>query len=163
MFREMRRKNQLLPQEEALKILASASSGVLALLGDDGYPYALPISFACDQGRLYFHSASAGHKLDAIRQCPKASFCVVAKDDVQPEAFTTHYTSVIAFGILRILQQPEEIRRGLELLVEKYAAQVDPQLREKTVAEGVPRTCVLELEIQHITGKEAIELTKKRT
>lgn len=162
MFREMRRKNQLLPQEETLRILASASSGVLALLGDQGYPYALPISFAYSQGRIYFHSASSGHKLDALRQCPKASFCVIAGDHVMPETFTTHYTSVIAFGVLRVLEQPEEIRKGLELLVEKYCAQVDPALQEKTVSEGVPRTCVIELEIQHVTGKEAVELSKAR-
>ena len=162
MFREMRRNKQLLPQEETNRILTLATSGVLALQGDQGYPYALPISFAYSQGRIYFHSASAGHKVEAVGRCPKASFCVVAGDQVRPEAFTTHYTSVIAFGLVRVLEDPKEIRGGMEALVEKYCPQVDPALREKTIAQGLSRTCVLEMEIQHITGKEALELAKAR-
>ena len=77
MFREMRRKNQQLPQEECNRILQVATSGVLAVDGDDDYPYAVPISFVCEDGRLYFHVAKSGHKLDALRRNPKASFCII--------------------------------------------------------------------------------------
>ena len=77
MFREMRRKRQLLPQEQALEILENNTSGVLALSGDGGYPYAVPMSYVYNDGKIYFHCAKAGHKIDAIRSCDKASFCVV--------------------------------------------------------------------------------------
>ena len=79
MFRDMRRKQQALPYEESVTILESASSGVLAVLGDEGYPYTVPLSYVYREGKLYFHCASEGHKLDAIRGCDKASFCVIEK------------------------------------------------------------------------------------
>ncbi len=89
MFREMRRKRQQLPEEECLRILREATSGVLAVEGDGGYPYAVPLSFAHADGRLYFHIARSGHKLDALRRNPRASFCIIDEDRVVPEEYTT--------------------------------------------------------------------------
>ena len=89
MFREMRRKNQQLPRGECCRILEEATSGVLAVSGDDGYPYAVPLSFAYADGRLYFHVAKSGHKLDALRRNPKASFCIIERDEIVPAEYTT--------------------------------------------------------------------------
>ena len=86
-FREMRRNRQQLSNEESIAILQKATAGTLALLGDGDYPYAVPISYVYDDGKLYFHSALTGHKVDAIRKCDKASFCVIERDDVQPERY----------------------------------------------------------------------------
>jgi nitroimidazol reductase NimA-like FMN-containing flavoprotein (pyridoxamine 5'-phosphate oxidase superfamily) len=83
-FRAMRRKRQQLSEDESISILKKATSGTLALIGDGGYPYAVPISYVYADGRLYFHSALTGHKVDAIRACDKASFCVIDQDCVQP-------------------------------------------------------------------------------
>ena len=93
-FREMRRKRQQLSDAESIDILKKSTSGTLALLGDDDYPYAVPISYVYQEGKLYFHSALAGHKVDAIRKCDKASFCVIEQDAVQPEKYTTFFRSV---------------------------------------------------------------------
>ena len=79
MFREMRRFKQLLPQETAIEILNRNTSGTLALIGDNDYPYAVPISYVYIDGKLYFHSAKSGHKIDAIIKHEKASFCVMIK------------------------------------------------------------------------------------
>ena len=76
-FREMRRKRQQLSNDESIAILEKATAGTLALLGDDDYPYAVPISYVYHEGKLFFHSALAGHKVDAIRKYEKASFCVM--------------------------------------------------------------------------------------
>ena len=103
-FREMRRKRQQLTKERCIEILKNATSGTLALLGDNGYPYAVPISFVYSNGKLFFHSALSGHKIDAIRNHDKASFCVTERDDVQPEKFTTFFRSVIAFGKIHIIE-----------------------------------------------------------
>ena len=106
-FREMRRKRQQLAEEESIAILEKATAGTLALLGDNDYPYAVPISYVYHDGKLYFHSALAGHKVDAIRKCDKASFCVIEQDDVQPEKYTTFFRSVIAFGRIHIIEDDE--------------------------------------------------------
>ena len=82
-------------------VLSRGSHGVLALAGDEGYPYAVPISYVYEGGKLYFHCAKSGHKLDAIARCPKASFCVVDQDQVVPQEYTTYFRSVIAFGTIR--------------------------------------------------------------
>ena len=84
----MRRKCQQLSEEESIGILQKATAGTLALLGDNGYPYAVPISYVYAEGKMFFHSALSGHKVDAIRNCDTASFCVIDKEDVQPERYT---------------------------------------------------------------------------
>ena len=136
MFREMRRKRQQLGEEETLGILERGSHGVLALAGDGGYPYALPISYVYDRGKLYFHGAKKGHKLDAIARCSKASFCVVERDEVVPEEYTTYFRSVIAFGTITLL--------------------------EKAIAADWAPLERFALSREYATGKEAIELVKRR-
>ncbi len=98
MFRRMRRAAQQLSDAEALDILKRGSSGVLAVAGDEGYPYAVPLSYAYSEGKLFFHVAKSGHKLDAIARNDKVSFCVIGKDEVVPDEFTTYYRSVVVFG-----------------------------------------------------------------
>ena len=88
MFREMRRNKQVLSKEAAEKILREGDFGVLALSGDDGYCYAVPINYAVEGNKIYFHSAKTGHKLDAIRNNDKVSFCVVDRHEVIAEEFT---------------------------------------------------------------------------
>lgn len=132
---------------------------MLALAGAEGYPYALPISYVYHEGRLYFHCALTGHKLDAVARCPKASFCVIAQDDVVPALYTTRYRSVIAFGTIRKLEDEQAIITALDVLGRKYAPDLDPSAE---IAKSLPRVCVLEMTIDHLTGKEGIELTRLR-
>ena len=93
----MRRFKQQLNEDEVTRILQTATSGVLSVIDEDGYPYAVPLSFVYFDGKIYFHSAKTGHKIDAVKNCDKATFCIIDKDDVQPEKYTTFYKSVIAF------------------------------------------------------------------
>ena len=160
-FREMRRKAQQLSHAECIAILQKATSGTLALLGDDGYPYAVPISYVYSDGKLYFHSAVSGHKIDAIRKCDKASFCVIEQDDVKPERYTTFYRSVIAFGRIGIVEDESEKLEAIKLLGNKYYPQHDEALR-KEVEGGLARMLAIRLDIEHLTGKEAVELKKSK-
>ena len=124
MFREMRRKNCVVSKEIAEKILREGDFGVLALSGDDDYNYAVPINYAVEGNKIYFHSAKTGHKIDAIRNNDKVSFCVVARHEVVSEEFTTYFTSAIAFGRIKIVEDnadPDKLR-GLELLADKYSS-----------------------------------------
>lgn len=162
MFREMRRKKQLLSLEETTAILKRGTSGVLALSGDDGYPYAVPISYVYTEGKFYFHSAKSGHKLDAIRREEKASFCVIDQDQVVPEEYTTYFRSAIVFGRIRVLEDEEEKRGAIEELALKYAPDSTPEGRQHEIQREWAPLCMLEMTIDHITGKEAIELTRKK-
>lgn len=161
MFREMRRVKQLLSREAAEKILRKGEFGVLALTGDDGYPYAVPINYAVEGNKIYFHSAKTGHKLDAIRRNDKASFCVVDKHNVIAEEFTTYFTSAIAFGRIRIVEDnadPDKLR-GLELLADKYSAKASPIRRAKEIGR-LDALVIPVMTIEHLTGKAARELVK---
>lgn len=161
MFREMRRKRQLLSKEKSLAILEKMTCGVLALHGDDGYPYAVPISYVLHEDRIYFHSALSGHKIDAINGNEKASFCVIEKDEIISEKYTTYFRSVIVFGKVHILQNEDEKREAIEILAAKYSpSQVEG--RKMEIDKEFKRLCIIELTIEHITGKESIELVRSR-
>ncbi len=159
-FREMRRKRQQLSEEESIDILKKGTAGTLALLGDNGYPYAVPISYVCADGKLYFHSALIGHKIDAIRNCDKASFCVIDKDDVQPEKYTTYFRSVIAFGRIHIIEDEQEKLETARLLGDRYNPNQEEAL-QKELEKGLSRMVMIRFDIEHLTGKEAIELVNQ--
>lgn len=142
-------------------MLQQGTSGVLSLLGDNGYPYGVPLSYVYHNGKLYFHCAQAGHKLDAIRREEKCSFCVIVQDQVVPEKYTTYFRSVIAFGKVRILENIEEKQAALEALGERFNPG-QPESLEKEIAATWNSVCVLEMAIEHLTGKEAKELRQGR-
>ena len=160
MFREMRRKNCVISCETAEKILREGDYGVLALSGDDGYGYAVPINYALDGNKIYFHSAKVGHKIDAIARNEKVSFCVVDRHEVVAEEFTTYFSSAIAFGRIKVVEDRNEKIHGLELLADKYSSTATVERRERELAR-VDALTVLALEIEHLTGKAARELVKR--
>ena len=98
MFREMRLKEQQLDMDKVADIMAKCTSGILSINGDNGYPYGVPVSYAYADGKIYFHCAREGFKIDLLKKDPRVSFTVVAQDNIIPEDFNTLYLSVIAFG-----------------------------------------------------------------
>lgn len=161
MFREMRRKAQQIDESECIEVLNSATSGVLAVLGDEDYPYAVPVSFAYSDGSIYIHGAASGHRRDAILRHDKASFCVIDADEVIPEKRTSAYRSVIAFGRAEILEEPGEKRKALLLLGDKYSSGYEKEIDEEIALE-LNRTCITKLSIEHLSGKAGLEYIKKR-
>lgn len=162
MFREMRRKKQALSLEESEAILERGSAGVLAVEGDGGYPYAVPLSYVYREGKLVFHCAKSGHKLDGIRRNNRVSFCVIDRDTVIPEEYTTYFRSVIVFGKARILEDEEEKRTAIDWLARKYAPEDSAENRSRAIEREYRGLCMVEVTAEHITGKEAVELTRKR-
>jgi hypothetical protein len=161
MFREMRRKKQLLSESETIEILQSCTSGVLAVTGDNDYPYAVPLSFAYKDGKLFFHFAKAGHKIDSIVKNNKVSFCVIKTDNVIQKTFTTHFRSVIVFGRARILTEDSEKKYALECLVEKYSPDYITE-GQSEIERDWNRVCVAEIKVEHMTGKAAIEIINNK-
>ncbi len=163
MFREMRRIKQQMPKEEIAAVFMRGTSGVLAVLGDDEYPYAVPMSYVYDSGRIYFHCAKAGHKLDAIRAHEKVSFCVIDQDIIVPEKYTTLFRSVIAFGRARILEEETEVRRAIEILTRKYSPKESDTAMQKEIESGIRHMDLIEVTIEHMTGKESMELINRKS
>jgi uncharacterized protein len=155
MFREMRRKKQLLSTAETIEIFQSCTSGVLAVLGDNGYPYAVPLSFAYKDGRLFFHFAKEGHKIDSITRNNRVSFCVIKTDNVIQKKLTTHFRSGIVFGRARILTENSEKKYALECLVEKYSPDYIAE-GQSEIERDWNRVCVAEVKIEHMTGKASL-------
>lgn len=158
MFREMRRKKQAMTVEEIQSVLYRGTSGVLALSGDGGYPYAVPISYVYDGEKIYFHCAREGHKLDAVKRNCKASFCIIDQDQVAPEEYTTYYRSVILFGQIRVLEEEQEKLAAVEKLAVKYAPKDSAAERQSVIERWWTPLCMLEMSIDHMSGKEAREL-----
>ena len=148
------------PRRKRRPYCARAPAGCCPCWGDGGYPYGVPLSYVYHNGRLYFHCAKAGHKLDAIRREGKCSFCVIGQDQVVAEKYTTLFRSVIAFGQVRVLEDDGEKRAALEALGERFNPG-QPESLEKEIAATWNSVCVLELEIEHLTGKEAKELRNR--
>ena len=159
-FRPMRRIRQLLDNEEAKQILANSTHGVLAVSGDEGYPYAVPMSYAFADGSLYFHSATEGHKVDALRRNAKASFCVVERDEIRPAEYTTYFRSAIAFGHVSIIEGDDEKMAALQLLGERYRPGHSADAHDEA-AKSLNHVLILRFDIEHLTGKQAIELVNK--
>lgn len=159
MARTMRRFKQQLSAEEVERILRNGKYCVMAVSGDDDYPYAVPVNYVYDGTAIYIHSAAQGHKIDAIRRNPKCSLCIVDKDDVIPEEFTSYFRSVIVFGKANFVESMEDKVTALRLLGEKYSPGIDP---DSEISRFIKTVCVVRIDIDCITGKEAIELTRTR-
>ena len=153
MFRELARKKQQLSQEECIALLSSAPRGVLSVMGDDGYPYGMPMDhwYNPEDGRIYFHSGSTGHKIDAIRSCDKASFCVMDAGYREEGDWALNIKSVIVFGRIQIVEdvaQAVEYTRRLSFKYTSDAAYIEEEIRKYSAG-----LLVFTLTPEHITGK----------
>lgn len=154
MFREMRSKANMLTNEEVENILKTSPNGTLALYGENGYPYSVPVNFVYSDGKIYFHGAAEGYKLDCMKKDPHVSFSVIGKDDIAKENFTTLFSSVIAFGTIRVIDTMEEKIPVLEAMVVKYSAEFMESGKE-LISKGCG-SVAYELTIDHMTGKKGM-------
>ena len=156
----MRKSKQQIPLEEAIQILKSATNGTLSLVDPYGKPYGVPMSFIFD-GResIYFHCALEGRKIDCIKNNPYCCFTIIDRDDIMPDEFTTYFRSVIVEGSISILSERERMIEILRLLSSKYSPGLDC---EPEISKGIDRVLILKMDIEKISGKEAIELIRKK-
>ena len=151
MFRDLTRKKQQLSVSECNEILKQEVRGVLAVNGDDGYPYALPINFYFDEekGKIYFHSGKVGHKLDAIANSNKVSFCVYDKGYHKDGHWSLNIRSVIIFGRVHILEDWSD--NLMITFCKRFTDDINYICDE--IEHFKRNTAVLCLEIEHMTGK----------
>jgi nitroimidazol reductase NimA-like FMN-containing flavoprotein (pyridoxamine 5'-phosphate oxidase superfamily) len=152
MFKEMRRKDKLMTNLDTLALLSRGQEGVLGTIGDNGYPYTVIVNYVYYQGKLYFHCAKEGYKLDNIKKNPKVSFSVYDNVEVIGKELNTKYQSLVLFGKANVIDTTEEI---LMELIKKYSDLPD-EIAKKMIAREINITTVVEIKIEHITGKVGI-------
>lgn len=153
MFRPMRRIKQQLSQDECISILKNEVRGVLSVIGDNGYPYGIPINFYYSEGenKIYFHGAREGHKIDSIKNCDKVSFCTHDKGIQSEVKKGLDYRSVIVFGRIKI---EEDFDKTIDIC-RKLSEQFDfgQDYIEDEIKKFAKFVMCLELTPEHITGK----------
>lgn len=163
MFRELRIKKRQLPTNDCYEILETAEYGTLATMGDDGYPYAVPVNFIYHNGNIYFHCAREGHKIENINHCPNVSFNIVKNvfavpiiSDSKFKRFDTNFDSVTIFGKAVEVTGDEKLD-GLHAFLKKFLSEKDYQVHQKEgmnyIEKSLTRTKLIKIEIQHMTGK----------
>ncbi|MEE8837266.1 MAG: pyridoxamine 5'-phosphate oxidase family protein [Eubacteriales bacterium] len=152
MFRKMRRFKQQISDEACEKVLLSAPRGVLAVHGEDGYPYALPINFLYEDGKIYFHGAVTGHKIDAMKKDPRVSFCVMDEGYLKEGKRGLNINSVIIFGTVRFIDDHEEaLDRCRHLGLKYFPGETD--YVDDDIRRNENHLQMIELTIDHMTGK----------
>lgn len=153
MFRDILRKKQQLSREECIEILKNELRGVLAVQGDNGYPYAFPINhyYCPEDGKLYFHGCHKGHKIDAMKANDKVSFCVYDQGEARDEDWSLYIKSVVVFGRVKFVSEPEKIVEISRNLSHKFTS--DDEYIEKEIKQFAAATLCFELDPEHITGK----------
>ena len=155
MFREMRRFKQQISEEECIRILKEQPRGVLSMLGDDGYPYGIPLDhwYSEDDNKLYFHCAKTGHKLDAIAAYNKVSYCVMDEGYRKEGEWALNINSVVIFGKARIVgDEEDELKHRIAVnLCRKFTD--DEAFLQKELTHALPRAAFIELTPEHMTGK----------
>ena len=153
MFREMARRKQRISQEECTKLLNQQKRGVLSVLGDEDYPYGVPVNhyYCREENRIYFHGGRKGHRIDAVKKHDKASFCVYDEGYRKEGVSSLNIRSVIVFGRIELIEDQKktvEICRQLS-----YRFTDDENYIEKEIERSADKTLLLAMNIEHMSGK----------
>lgn len=157
MFRKVRKIKNELDEKTTKKVLKKAPRGVLALNGEDGFPYGLPLNFYYDEDNnaLYFHGTKTGYKIDCIEKSPKASFTALLEEGVSDDGWSKNVSSVVAYGLLEEIEDSDFARDALEKLAQKYYPSED--LVEENIKANFKNTKMLAFHISYMTGKRVNE------
>lgn len=157
MFREIRRKSKQIDIELAENLLEQSIRGVLAVNGDDGYPYAIPINYLYDREnqKIYFHGARVGHKVDALKACDKVCFTVYGNESIKEDSWASFLQSTIVFGRCHLMEADENAITLLKQLAMKYYP--NEQLADEEIMRSGKAVQLFEIEIEHLSGKEVQE------
>ena len=149
MFREMRRKDKLMSESDTLALLESGKEGILGTIADNGYPYTVVVNYVYYNGKVYFHCAKEGHKIDNINNNEKVSFSVYDNVEVIGEELNTKYQSLTLFGRAKVIEAKQDV---LMELVKKYS-DLPVKKANEMISKEINITAVVEIQIDHITGK----------
>lgn len=151
----MRRKDRERDEAFAWAVLEQAPYITLSLTDRSGAPYAVPLCQAADPARraVYFHCAGAGEKWELLKDGAEVCLTAVSRAESVPGAFTMAYASAVARGRAEVVTEPEEKRRALRLLCQRF----DPEgmAHFETSMERLGKvTQVVRIAVEQLSGKE---------
>ena len=157
MFRELRGKKNAITDEAAKELLKESRRGILAVIGDEGYPYAVPVNYLYDETNLkiYFHGARSGHKYDSIKANDKVCFTVFGNETVKDEEWAPYLQSVVVFGRCHLLEHDEASIELLKKFARKYY-RTEVLITDAIMSSG-RAVQMFEIDIEHFSGKEVQE------
>ena len=164
-MRKMRRFKQLMSEADTKEVLRRGTHGVMAIMADDDYPYAVPMNYYYEEEKnaIYFHGAKAGMREDYMKENPKVSFSVVDLDENDQEHYSTMFRSAIAFGRARWVEpESEEYYREIKLLTDKFVSCYTDEEKLKQIEMETPTCLMTAIDIEFMTGKEAIEIVRAK-
>lgn len=154
MFRKSRRKHKEISEETCITILKEERIGILAVNGDDGYPYAIPLNYYYDEdeNKIFFHGARVGHKVDSIKKCDKVCFTVRGPEEVRDEIWAPYVKSVVIFGRCHMIEEPMKKESSLRKMAMKYYP--DETLMNEEIQASGKAVQMFEIKVEHMSGKE---------
>ena len=157
MFRPIRKKKIEISTDEALALLQDSRRGVVAVNGDDVYPYAIPVNYYFDKEnrKIYFHGARVGHKVDALRACDKVCFTVYGNETIKEEDWVPFVQSVVVFGRCYLVESGARATTLLKRFAMKYYP--SEQLVDEEIAHAGKAVQIFEIKVEHLSGKEIQE------
>lgn len=157
MFRPVRKKKNEISETAAKELLKNTRRGVLAMTGDDGYPYAIPINYLYseEENKIYFHGATSGYKAELIAKNEKVCFTVCGEETIKDEPWAPYVRSVVVFGRCRVISDKTAAKEILRKFAGKYYP--DKALIEEEIAAAGKAVVMREIEIDHVSGKEVQE------
>lgn len=161
MFRDLRRFKQEATKDECEEVLIAERRAAFSVNGEDGYPYTLPINFYYDkeENKIYFHSAIAGHKIDALLKDNRICFTTWTQGEILEGEWFYRPMSVIIFGKATRITDKNIIKEKLMKLALKYFPDSHmPHAREELADDNIyNRVALYSIDIEHMTGKHVKE------
>ncbi len=155
MFFHMRRAERAMTDAEAMELLQKGEVGILSLFQNNGYTSGIPLNYVVVGDTIYFHGASAGNKMQAVRFHPHVSFTVIGSMNIAWNELDTFFTSAIAYGTARVLEDPQEIRTAMLALGKKFSPDLKDAMIVQAIEKYLGKFSVIALKIEHITAKKA--------
>ena len=157
MFRAIRKKKNEISIDEAKDLLRSSRRGVLAVNGDEGYPYAIPVNYLYDEenNKIIFHGAKVGHKVDSIKRSDKVCFTVFGNEIIKEEQWAPYLQSVVVFGRCRLVESKDDTIRLVKKLALKYYP--TENMVDAGIASSGMAVQMFEITIEHLSGKQVQE------
>ena len=157
MLRKIRKIKNEINQADVKELLKNSRRGILAMNGDNGYPYAIPVNYFYDEAeeKIFFHGAKSGYKVDCLKSSNKVCFTVIGDEIIREETWAPYMQSVVIFGRCQLIDDNQTAMKRLKDFAMKYYPS-EKMVIDEIKADG-KATQMFQIDIEYMTGKEVQE------